>query len=288
MKKELNLFFSFFIFTILLTSTTTTYAAQQSYGVKVVLVDGSDVIFPDQKPFIQDSLTYVPLRFVSLALDGIVDWNDDTKTAFVEKSGTKMSMAIGSTECFVNGIPKTIDTPAQIVNDRTMVPLRFVSETLDAKVDWDDINKIVFITPNSITVGGKVLKVNLVNGKPVYGTHSDVSNNLPTQGQYRYLGYTVKGDLFTNSAFQEPIIIDETPINERNWIKNPWDMRLCSNNPELSGETWQSILSKVPSVVADPAYLKVLAIPTAKTSGSVKAWHRGKDGIIWYQTFEIK
>ncbi|MFZ5632130.1 MAG: copper amine oxidase N-terminal domain-containing protein [Bacillota bacterium] len=118
-------------------------------------MNDKEVYFPDQKPFIdsQAGRTYVPLRFVSEALGGIVDWNQDTRTAIVNKSGTVILMQIGSESPTVNGQAKVIDAAAMLMNDRTMVPLRFVSECLGATVEWDAVNRVVKITTSSTPTG---------------------------------------------------------------------------------------------------------------------------------------
>lgn len=124
--------------------------ADFDYYVKV-LVNGTEVNFPDQRPFIDSETgrTLVPLRFVSEALGGVVDWNQNTQTASVIKSGTVILMQIGSKIPSVNGQVKVIDANALLLNDRTMVPLRFVSECLGATMEWDEVNRIVRITTSA-------------------------------------------------------------------------------------------------------------------------------------------
>lgn len=121
--------------------------ADYDYNVKV-LVNDKEVVFPDQGPFIDSQVgrTYVPLRFVSEALGGAVGWDQDTKTASVNKSGTTVLMTIGSKSPTVNGKAQAIDAAAMLKNDRTVVPLRFVSECLGANVEWDAANRTVRIT----------------------------------------------------------------------------------------------------------------------------------------------
>ena len=119
--------------------------ALASYDYNVdVFVDGKQVTFPDQKPFIDNSVgrTYVPVRFVSEALGCNVSWDNGTQTANIAKGGTWVDIKIGSKTPIILDVDSgneknvTIDAPAMLVNNRTMVPLRFVSEALKANVTW--------------------------------------------------------------------------------------------------------------------------------------------------------
>lgn len=156
MRKSLLLFIGFVMALALLTINLKyiipAHATPMNfvYGVKVTVND-NEVTFPDQKPFIDNQVgrTYVPLRFVSEALGGVVNWNGSTQTASVIKGGTNILMKIGSKNPTVNGQVKVIDASALLMNDRTVVPLRFVSECLGARVEWDAVNRIVKITTAS-------------------------------------------------------------------------------------------------------------------------------------------
>ncbi|MCF8010909.1 MAG: copper amine oxidase N-terminal domain-containing protein [Clostridiales bacterium] len=113
-----------------------------------VEVNGNEVNFPDQEPFIDPdhNRTYVPLRFVSEALGGDVDWEQQSKTAIVDRNGKHIEMAIDCTSPTVDGNNKVLDAPARLMNARTVVPLRFVSEALGAKVKWVSDTRTVVIT----------------------------------------------------------------------------------------------------------------------------------------------
>lgn len=114
-------------------------AAYASGGADVeVHVNGSRVEFPDQMPFIapQTQRTYVPLRFVSEALGAIVHWDGAAKTALVSTDQKSIRMPVNSSVAKVDGADTALDAPALLVDGRTVVPLRFVSEVLGAQVDW--------------------------------------------------------------------------------------------------------------------------------------------------------
>lgn len=84
-----------------------------------------------------NSRTMVPIGHIFNALGAKVTWDGATRTAIGEKDGTKVVIQIDNTTAYVNDDPVILDTPALIVNDRTMVPAWFVSEAFGAKVYWD-------------------------------------------------------------------------------------------------------------------------------------------------------
>ena len=120
-----------------------TLGSSYSNEVKVT-VNGKSIEF-DQKPFIQNGRTLVPLRAIFEALGATVNWNNDTRTVTSERNNTKISLAIGSNQLYVNGVAKTIDVPAQIVNGRTMVPARAVAEAFGCDVSWDNNTRTAII-----------------------------------------------------------------------------------------------------------------------------------------------
>jgi len=94
----------------------------------------------DAAPFIKPETgrAMVPLRFVSEQLGAKVDWLKETRQVRITYNETTILLTIGSNVVIVNGQPVEIDSPAEIVNGRTYVPLRFVSEALGATAAWDE------------------------------------------------------------------------------------------------------------------------------------------------------
>ena len=117
-----------------------------------VRVDGVEIAFPDAKPYInEDNRTMVPVRFVSEALGFNVEWDNDTRTVIITdiaREKYRLLMPIGSKTVTLNGQEKLMDTAAVILNSRTFVPVRFVSEYLGAFVSWDEKTRIVSIISN--------------------------------------------------------------------------------------------------------------------------------------------
>lgn len=116
----------------------------ESSGVSVKL-NGKKLSF-DVEPQIINDRTMVPLRAIFEAMGATVDWDQDTQTVTSTKGDTTVKMTINDTNMYVNGEAKELDSPATIVDDRTLVPVRAIAESYGATVEWEDSTKTVVIT----------------------------------------------------------------------------------------------------------------------------------------------
>lgn len=114
-----------------------------------VIVDGQPVFF-DQPPVTIGGRVLVPLRGVFEQLGAFVDWDRATNTVTAVRAGTQIQLRIGSRQAVVNGAPVFLDTPPMVVRGRTLVPLRFISEALGARADWDPGARTVFISSGQV------------------------------------------------------------------------------------------------------------------------------------------
>ena len=110
----------------------------------VVYVDEKKVAF-DVEPVQENDRVLVPMRGVFEALGAKVDWEEGRNTAIAEKDGTVIEVTIGSHQMLKNGEEIELDTAARMEGDRTLVPLRAVSEALGAKVEWEELLQTVYI-----------------------------------------------------------------------------------------------------------------------------------------------
>jgi len=99
----------------------------------------------DVAPYIKDSRTYVPMRYLGEILGAEVVWDDAARTVTLTKADTTVVFTIGSTSYTVNGEAKTADVAPEITNSRTMLPARFVAEAFGAVVGWDAATQTVLI-----------------------------------------------------------------------------------------------------------------------------------------------
>jgi inhibitor of cysteine peptidase len=118
-----------------------------------VYIDGVQTLFPDQLPYIDENgRTLVPARFCSLALGAAVDWDNEHQQAVISRPATdtaparQVTLTIGNKEMLISGeSPLQMDTAAVLINGRTMVPLRFISEFFAAQVVWDAPSRAVHV-----------------------------------------------------------------------------------------------------------------------------------------------
>ncbi len=115
-----------------------------SFDAIKVMIDGEFQTF-EQPPVNKDGSVLVPMRAIFERLGAVISWNDTERSVTATKGDTTIYLQIGSTQPTVNGTPKPLEVPAQLVNSSTMVPVRFISEALGSEVSWDQAAQTVYI-----------------------------------------------------------------------------------------------------------------------------------------------
>lgn len=112
-------------------------------AIITVTYNGEKIYF-DQLPVIENERTLVPLRTIFETLGANVKWEDETRTVIATKDDVTISLTIDNTTATKNGEEIILDAPAKIINDRTMVPVRFIADCFGVNVDWDgDLRKVI-------------------------------------------------------------------------------------------------------------------------------------------------
>lgn len=101
----------------------------------MVLLNGENVKF-QVPPIQQNGSVLVPFRAIFEALGLKVDWDPKTQTITGSKPGTLIKLKVGSTTAEINGKQKKLTVAPSIIKGSTYVPLRFIGEAVDAKVNW--------------------------------------------------------------------------------------------------------------------------------------------------------
>lgn len=139
-----------------------------------VYVDGQAVSF-DQAPVIIDDRTLVPMRAIFKSLGSQVTWSEPTKTITSTKGSDTVVLKIGETGLYKNGqLVYTMDVPARIISDRTMVPIRAIAESFDADVSWDPVGYVITILSDEDEVqNGYTTTLKADDGTIVLSFHMD-------------------------------------------------------------------------------------------------------------------
>ena len=154
---------SFAIFIILMYFGLGTVYAQDIS----VNVNGLSVTFIDQRPVNIEGRILVPVRGVFEALGFAISWDEGTRSAILESSTHTLVISVGQREFFTNGVVHQLDVPAQIINDRVMIPLRFPLESIGASLNWIGYTQTVSIAHQGILFAAATLPVAQPTPPPV-------------------------------------------------------------------------------------------------------------------------
>lgn len=124
-------------------------AGRSAAGIKV-LIDGEAIVFTNGQPQSVAGRTLVPYRAVIEALGGTAEWNKELRKITARKDNSVIELTIDEKIGRKNGAEIQMDVAPVIRNGSTLVPLRFVAESLDAKVDYDKAKNTI-----AINTGGK-------------------------------------------------------------------------------------------------------------------------------------
>lgn len=103
----------------------------------------------DTAPVIINERTLLPVRAVIEELGGSAQWSGADREVILNKDDNEIRLTIESTTAYLNGEEYTLDTAPVIINDRTMLPIRFIAESLGLGVDWNGETQEVTLTMNN-------------------------------------------------------------------------------------------------------------------------------------------
>lgn len=167
-------------------------------GISVTL-NGEALTF-DVQPQLIDNRTMVPLRKIFEAMGAVVDWNNDTQTVTATKGDERVIATINSKNVYINGETKTLDVPPMVIDDRTLVPVRFVAEAFGANVEWNESTQTVIIgTKHQINESLQPITIELLgwgNSKLEYAGDNGIYyavkvTNPNSDYAYKYPSFTI-------------------------------------------------------------------------------------------------
>ncbi len=201
MKKSICLILSFVLITGIYCPI---FAANESIDV---FVDNQKIIF-DVKPILIGGRTMVPLRAIFEAIGATVIWDEATQTVTSYNELYVVKATIGSNTMNINGKNRNIDVAPIVVNDRTLVPARFIAEAFGCDVEWDE---------DALRVLIKTKPIDYSKVEKDIGKADDVAEEAPSNTDYKdvfskyYLGTSVPDYTYVTGIEQkrEPSYFDD-------------------------------------------------------------------------------
>lgn len=124
--------------------STVARAETQPLPPPSIVLDGLPLTFTVPPMIVQDR-TMVPFRVLAEVIGVQVSWHGETRTIDAHAPDRNVRLVIGADSALVNGVQVTLDVPPLIVDDRTLVPLRFFGEAFGAEIGWNGETRTVTI-----------------------------------------------------------------------------------------------------------------------------------------------
>lgn len=109
-----------------------------------IMINGEELIC-SPSAFLDDNRLLVPMRAIFEELDAVVDWDQEMQTVTANKNEFFLMMQINNQNMFLNSTKIQLEVAPMLVEERTMVPLRAVSEAFNIPVEWNEDTREVII-----------------------------------------------------------------------------------------------------------------------------------------------
>ena len=166
-------------------------------------------------PVVINDRTLLPVRAVVEEFGGTASWNESAQEVTLEYGSDTIRLTIGSDAAYLNGESYTLDTAPTIINDRTMLSIRFIAESFGFSVGWNDAEQIVTIS-GSDGAGAADSSSNILiayftvpetDGADAVASASRVIENGEVVGNVEFIAQTIQdetgGDLFAIETVQQ-------------------------------------------------------------------------------------
>lgn len=141
------------VFVLLMTPFLNNHTVSANNTDIKLFINGKKVVL-EQNIIIENSRVLVPYSLIAKNLGADSNWDSSTKKVTVKSDVKIVEIKIGNKTAMVNGKAIELDVAPTIRNDRTMIPLRFVAESLDYNVEYNKESREVSLTPNLFSPNG--------------------------------------------------------------------------------------------------------------------------------------
>lgn len=155
MKKLLPLFLALIMTVFSSVGCSAQETTESTEGIEIILtINKPTMLVNDTEtnideegtvPVIINDRTLLPVRAVVEAMGGSVEWNGNSRTVTLTKNEDTIRLTIDSDKAFLNDDSITLDTAPIIINERTMLPIRFIAESFNFNVEWNEQAQEVII-----------------------------------------------------------------------------------------------------------------------------------------------
>lgn len=121
-----------------------THQGEPNHQKVTVHVDGIPLQVGDYA-FIEQGTIRVPVRDIFEALGAMISWDESSQTIMATKDELTFEVELNNRFAIINGNQVALDTPATLYKGKLVIPIRFVSESLGARVEWNEQSKQVDI-----------------------------------------------------------------------------------------------------------------------------------------------
>ncbi len=162
---------------------------------------------------VDDARTLLPVRAVIEAVGGTVEWDEAANTAVLKYGNDVIRLTIDSTTAYLNDEAQTLDVAPTTINDRTMLPIRFIAENFKFTVDWDDNSQTVTITvpakedepmeTSNVTAAPTTVSGGQTSAAPVVYMTTEITPEALVK-IYEQLGFNAEGNVAVKMSTGEP------------------------------------------------------------------------------------
>ncbi|WP_059051886.1 copper amine oxidase N-terminal domain-containing protein [Paenibacillus senegalimassiliensis] len=129
------------------TKQTTKKASAPSYEKSSLkLKVNGEVVVLSSSPILVQNINLVPLRELAESLGAATSWDADTQTIRIVKGEQEITLTIGSSKIFYNGVAETLSAAPKVLNGITYVPAQAVARGLNASLSYDKASDTLSIT----------------------------------------------------------------------------------------------------------------------------------------------
>ncbi len=176
------------------------------------------------KPIVYQDRTLVPIRAIIEAFGGSVSWDGGTQTVSLDMNSDNIKLIINSNTAYLNGTAHNLDVAPIVINDRTMLPIRFIAEGFNMGVAWNGDTKTVTLIKNEFDddeYNRLMRSVSAYSGHP----YITINNNIPYFAPYEIIPasfeyYSSLDELGRCDVCMSSVSTDLMPTDERESISS--------------------------------------------------------------------